>query len=288
MDTDGSDSVGKKPPQLDEIGVWSEIKLQIIKEYAAAYSTILTAQKRFYHVYIDAFAGSGIHKRKSGGGLVAGSPLNALDVSPPFRHYYFIDLAKDKSDFLANSVGNREDVTIIVDDCNVALLEKVLPQVIYEDYRRGLCLLDPYGLHLDWKLIETAGRMKSIEIFLNFPLMHINMNLVRDNPETLGEDQVRRLDRFWGDHSWFNLLYSPSFDLFRNDRIQKSAQAKDILPEAFRQRLKNVAGFKFVPEPVLMRNSTNGPLYFLYFASHNPAAENIVIDIFNKWRNRKP
>ena len=32
-------------PRYDEIGYWSEIKLDIIKEYAAAYSQILGSQK---------------------------------------------------------------------------------------------------------------------------------------------------------------------------------------------------------------------------------------------------
>jgi three-Cys-motif partner protein len=47
--------------EFDEIGVWSEIKLAIIREYAKAYSTILSAQTRaaLSHVYIDAFAGAG-------------------------------------------------------------------------------------------------------------------------------------------------------------------------------------------------------------------------------------
>jgi hypothetical protein len=44
---------------VDEIGPWSEIKLEVIRKYAKAYSTILSSQKSFYHVYIDAFAGLG-------------------------------------------------------------------------------------------------------------------------------------------------------------------------------------------------------------------------------------
>lgn len=41
--------------KFDKIGYWSEIKLDIIKDYAAAYSTILAAQKNpsLYHVYIN-------------------------------------------------------------------------------------------------------------------------------------------------------------------------------------------------------------------------------------------
>ena len=37
---------------FDEINYWSEIKLDIIKEYAAAYSKILNAQKSLYHIYL--------------------------------------------------------------------------------------------------------------------------------------------------------------------------------------------------------------------------------------------
>ena len=60
--------------EFDEIGVWSEIKLEIIREYAKAYSTILSAQKAtFSHVYIDAFAGAGQHISRSTQELVPGS-----------------------------------------------------------------------------------------------------------------------------------------------------------------------------------------------------------------------
>jgi len=56
-----------KPAQLrfDAIGEWSEVKLAIVKEYAKAYSVILAKQPRLQHVYIDAFAGAGLHLSKS-------------------------------------------------------------------------------------------------------------------------------------------------------------------------------------------------------------------------------
>jgi hypothetical protein len=49
--------------KFDEIGYWSEIKLDIVKDYASAYSRILAAQTKpaLHHVYIDAFAGAGGH-----------------------------------------------------------------------------------------------------------------------------------------------------------------------------------------------------------------------------------
>lgn len=40
-------------PEYDVIGPWSEVKLDILREYAAPYSRIV-ASNGFYHSYIDA------------------------------------------------------------------------------------------------------------------------------------------------------------------------------------------------------------------------------------------
>jgi three-Cys-motif partner protein len=67
--------------QFDRIGYWSKIKLDIIREYAAAYSNILAAQKQppLHHVYIEGFAGGGVHLSKASNKFILGSPLNALN-----------------------------------------------------------------------------------------------------------------------------------------------------------------------------------------------------------------
>lgn len=38
-------------------------------------------------------------------------------------------------------------------------------------------------LHLDWQVIQTAGNMRSIEIFLNFPIMDMNRNALWHNSD---------------------------------------------------------------------------------------------------------
>jgi hypothetical protein len=118
---------GPSEPDFDVIGPWSQIKLEIVRDYAVAYSTILSAQKNpsFHHVYIDAFAGPGVHVDRETGEFVAGSPTNALLVRPPFREFYFIDLDGDKVDWLRQSVGARDDVHIqrarrVLDDAKQA------------------------------------------------------------------------------------------------------------------------------------------------------------------------
>jgi hypothetical protein len=53
--------------------------------------------------------------------------------------------------------------------------------------------------------------------------------------------------------------------------------------EAFRERLKKVAGFKRVPQPLAMRNKNRSVVYYLFFASQKDTAENIVKYIFEKF-----
>ena len=156
--------------EFDEIGYWSEIKLEIIRDYASAYSRILNS-KKLPHIYIDAFSGAGTHIAKSTGQFVPGSPTNALNVQPPFREYHFIDMDAAKADFLQKSVGTRQDVHIYSGDCNQVLIDQIFPTLKFESYRRALCLLDPYGLNLKWQVVSHAGQLGTIDMFLNFPVM---------------------------------------------------------------------------------------------------------------------
>ena len=170
---------------FDEIGYWSEIKLEIQKEYAKAYSTILAAQRNptFFHLYVDAFAGAGIHLTKLTQDFVLGSPLNALNIKPPFREYHLIDIRPERVESLRELIANRPDVFIYEGDCNEILLKRVFPRVGYKDYKRGLCILDPYGLDLDWTVIYKAGHMRTLDVFLNFPVADMNRNVLWRNPD---------------------------------------------------------------------------------------------------------
>lgn len=268
--------------KFDEIGYWSELKLDIVKAYAKEYSKILSAQKNLFHLYIDAFAGAGVHISKTSGTFVAGSPLNALHIDPPFREFHLIDLDGKKLGQLRELVGGRKDVFLYEGDCNVILLDEVFPKVKYEDFRRGLCLLDPYGLHLNWEVIETAGKMKTLDMFLNFPIMDMNRNTLWKDPDKVGEAAVSRMTAFWGDDSWRNIAYATNRNLFGFPE----KETNEIIAEGFRQRLRQNAGFKYVPQAIPMHNSTGAVVYYLFFASHNSAASNIVDFIFNKYKTR--
>ncbi|MGC2446869.1 MAG: three-Cys-motif partner protein TcmP [Candidatus Sulfotelmatobacter sp.] len=271
-------------PKIDEIGPWSEVKLDIVKRYAVEYSKILSTQEdpKLFHVYIDAFAGTGYHLSETTHEMVLGSPLNALLVNPPFREYHLVDLDGDKASGLREIIGPREDVNIYPGDCNTVLPSKVFPRVRFEDYRRGLCVLDPYGLHLDWRVIKTAGDMKSLDVFINFPIYDININVLHRDPRTVLPVHVDRMNSYWGDESWREVAYEKSSpDLFGNTEMEKVSNER--FARAFRDRLKRVAGFKRVPQPLAMRNSKGSIVYYLFFASQKGTAENIVRYIFEKF-----
>lgn len=265
--------------EYDEIGPWTEIKLEIIKKYAAAYSRILS-QNKFYHIYIDAFAGWGEHLSKTSGELVPGSPAIAMGVDPPFDEYHFIDMDKNKVGKLKRIAEERENVFIYEGDCNELLKKEVFPRARYENFRRALCLLDPYGLHLDWSLISEAGKMGSIDIFLNFPIHDINRNILHRDPDTVDDAQRERLTRFWGDESWRNLAYEKRMTLFGN--IDEKV-TNEKFASAFQKRLKEEAGFNRVPKPLAMKNRNNATVYYLFFASQKDVASHIVKDIFARY-----
>ena len=272
--------------KFDQIGIWSEVKLAIIRDYSQEYSKILSAQRNppFHHVYVDGFSGPGEHIAKRTGEFVRGSPLNALAVAPPFKEHFLVDLDGDKVEHLRGLVGDRPDVHILCGDCNRVLLDDVFPNVRYDQYRRGLCLLDPYGLTLNWGVIAAAGVSGSMDIFLNFPVMDMNRNAIWRDPSGVDPDGVARMTTFWGDESWRGIAYPPARqgDLFNPDASEKASN--EVIAEAFRQRLKEVAGFKYVLKPMPMRNSTRAVVYYLMFASHKNVAGKIVRHIFDKYQ----
>jgi len=268
--------------QIDEVGNWSEIKLEIIQKYAVAYSTILSKKKNLHHVYIDAFAGAGVHRSRASGKFIPGSPLNALHVRPPFREYFLIDLQEDKVAALQKLVGNRPDVHILQGDCNVLLLNDVLPKVEYRNFRRALCLLDPYGLHLNWQVVAQSGAMGSVEMFLNFPVADMNRNVFwRRDLDKIDPADIARMNAFWGDDSWTKVVYSTSGNLFG---WKEKTGDNAAIAQAFRDRLRTKGRFKHVPDPLPMRNSKGAIIYYLFFAAQQPVAAKIVREIFKRYR----
>jgi three-Cys-motif partner protein len=272
---------------FEEIGYWSELKLEIIEKYGAAYSRILAAQGYLRHIYVDAFAGLGVHRSRQSGTTILGSPLRALGIEPPFREYHFIERDDYRAETLRDLVQTvsptRENVTVHAGDCNAILVDRILPTLTWQSYRRALVLLDPYGLDLRWQVMRTAGELRTVDMLLNFPVMDMNRNVLwRRELSRVAAEDVQRMNAFWGDDSWRRELYTTTRDLFGHEQKVENEE----VAEAFARRLQTVAGFGYVAKPLPMRNSNRAVVYYLMFASQKSVASKIIDEIFDTYRNR--
>jgi hypothetical protein len=75
--------------------------------------------------------------------------------------------------------------------------------------------------------------------------------------------ELEAMGRFWGDRSWHSAVFRPSAqtNLFGDEELDNT-ENRDLV-NAYCQRLKEVAGFGFVAEPLSMRNSMNAVVYYL-------------------------
>ena len=148
---------------------------------------------------------------------------------------------------------------------------------------------DPYNIDLSWDVVATAGRMRSIEIFVNFMVMDMNMNVLLRDPAKADAVQIARMDRFWGDRSWREVAYEVSRQgsLFGEADQVKVESANEKIAEAYRKRLIDVAGFAYAPQPLRFVNSLGATIYYLFFASPNKTGNKIVEDIFRKHRMKQ-
>lgn len=266
------------------IGSWSEIKQEIVRQYAERYALILESATRRRggikgSAYIDAFASTGTAVRRATGESIPGSVRNALDVDPAFNEYYFIDKDPAAVRRLRELTAGRPDVHVFEGDSNEVLLSEVFPRFSYERRWRALCFLDPRDIGIDWDVVVRAGQMGSIELFITFMIMDINRNLLLRAGPQLDPAERRRMRRFWGDESWDTLVYTETgiqSDLFGDEHQRYSRHQPSAVVQEYRRRLRDIAGFEHVPEPIPMRNETNADIYWLFFASNNEVGAKIA------------
>jgi len=272
--------------KLDEFKAWTATKQRVLREYLKQYSTILTRQHGLEHVYVDAFAGAGLLRTAVTGELVEGTPLIALGIAPPFAEYHFIEDNQARAQRLRQLCTRYPQAQVHVGDCNEILVDRILPRCKYSDRRRAFWLLDAYGMHYGWRVIEAAGRERSIELFLNWSIMDINRNIALTDTSKLSPEAKARMRDVWGDDNWTGQFYAKQLSLLAGhpDRDQKRSYRTFI--EAYCKRLKEVAGFAFVPKPVLIVGGRNQPLYYLVFASNNETGARIAGHLLRREERR--
>ena len=279
-------------------GNWTEQKLECVRKYLHAYTTIMNKQ-HFQYAYIDAFAGTGYRDMENDEDaeelmfpdLVApevvsfhdGSARNALEVEPPFMKYVFIEkninryaeLEELKKEFLLKTEFSENMIECVHGDANEYL--KDLCRKNWKNHR-ALVFLDPYGMQVDWETIESIAQTQAIDLWILFPLGTVN-RLLKRNGE-IRSSLRERLDLFFGEPDWYEVFYqlAEQISFFDEEQWQKTGDIFTTIEQYFIEQLQGIFN-GVAANPLLLRNSKNVPLYLLCFAAGNPKGAPIAVKI---------
>lgn len=119
-------------------------------------------------------------------------------------------------------------------------------------------------------------------MFLNFPVADINRNALWKNTDAIPQDGIERMTRLWDDETCRAVAYEQRANLFGTQDLVK--QDNETVAKAFGDRLKKIAGFAYVAEPLAMKDDKGATIYYLFFASPKPVALRIITDIYSRYR----
>jgi three-Cys-motif partner protein len=286
----------KKSHTENTVGRWAKQKLDALESYLAAYHRVMQNQK-FKLIYIDAFAGAGWSRVRSGNqddaGLdlpfddeqaaaeeefIAGSPVRALTTGRGFDQHYFFDADPSRAELLHELTSKfpNKEIHVEVGDANDGV-QKLARRFQVSPNARGVAFLDPYGPNLHWETVRALADTGKVDVIINFPLAMAINRLITKNAE-ISEKCVRLLDECFGTHEWYDLAYEEPNDLFGAAPIRKSEATAERLLALYHDRLKDAFGH--VVSPSLVKNTRGAPLYYLMWAaSHSrgaPIAEHIM------------
>jgi len=246
---------------------WTIQKLTAVENYLQFFTTVLKNQK-FKLCYIDAFSGSGNVTLKDGQ-VVDGSAMRALKY--PFDAFYFFEKDTERYNVLTENINNRcsdmqNRIIIRNDDCN-ELLQSIDAKNWLAEKWRGVIFLDPYAMQLSWSCLEKINNTKTFDVWYLFPFMAVNRNLFKDR--NIPPMNREALNKILGTADWENEIYREpdQQSLFGIDYEKTDVEGvKGYIVKRLGETFPTVA-----PNPVLLRNDNNAPLFLLCFAGSNPS-----------------
>jgi three-Cys-motif partner protein len=273
-------------------GSWTKTKLDILKGYLTAYSQIFAnnPNARYFNTfYVDAFAGSGFIK--TGGrsiikepqlfhdfqeaesqAFLKGSAACALDVNPCFKNYLFIERSPVRCSELENLKKQYPDRASSIEIRQGDAKGNLLSWVDSQNWNktRAVVFLDPYGMQVDWEILKALGDTHGVDLWLLFPLgVGVMRLLTKESPPPDAWSQS--ITRILGTADWENQFYEsssepeffPDFAPARTRELDHMGVARYTLA-----RLGDVF-YKVHPNPRVLMNSKNNPLYLFCFACGN-------------------
>ena len=266
-------------------GQWTEEKLDILRGYLDAYTTVLKKQP-FSLVYLDAFAGEGLWSPGAGysseeyGDFIEvheGSPLIALGVRDrQFDRLVFVEKDGKRAESLRSRVNEYPNrvVKVVEDDANDAI-----PRFCDElgEYERAVAFLDPFATEVSWDAVTRIAETERIDCWVLFPRGAIaRMMPRRDEPTPALMD---RLDHIFGGREHWEGLYRPSAQLsLFDDGPRRERPGSQVIADRYKERLESVFT-RVAPTRRTLTNSKNSPMFELFFGAGNPVGADTAIRI---------
>ena len=296
-------------------GSWTEQKLDTFESYVRAYLTIMNAYRDKFHwklIYFDGFAGSGTRtaeeretEKKKALELFGDEKIETRELSVyqgaaeriirleeqmrGFDFYYFIDKEEENCALLELKLSQYPTKGIRQfrpGDANAQA--RMLADALKRDNRlKALCFLDPFGMSINWDTIEALSG-KSIDLWILIPSgVIVNRLLQRKERSRDVLLYPEKLKSFFGMSEqeikdWF-YTYKEETDLFGETRewYEKKNNPIERIAELYVERLGDL--FPFVtPNPLVMMNNHNVPIFHFICASFNQTAIKIAQQIIDK------
>lgn len=298
-------------------GSWTEDKLDCFENYVKAYLTIMNQQRdknEWELIYFDGFAGCGdrLQQTEEEQKMLSLFGEDAADTNElhvyqgaaervvqiekemrGFDYYYFIDKSEENITKLELKIAEIETSgrkIFRADDANVELLKlaeclkKTKRETKHKKIAKALCLLDPFGMSINWNsILAVAG--KGIDLWILVPTGSIVNRLIQNNGELRFPE---KLEEFFGlpreviKNRFYEKRTIPA-DLFDTDR-EEVRKVKNIIGEISQLYCEQLGGlFQYVTnKPLVMTNSKGLPIFHFVCASENKTAVKIAQDIINR------
>jgi three-Cys-motif partner protein len=271
-----------RPTKHEFGGEWTSEKLRRVKKYLSAYTTIFSWNPRaraLHTIYVDAFAGTGYRSdsrkvrteelpfpellEEDVQAFLKGSARIALEVEPPFDKYVSIEKnsgrVKELEELRNQFPEKTQAIEIVNKEANAYL--RTWCRVTNWRLNRGVVFLDPYGMQVDWSLIESIAVTLAIDLWILFPLgMAVNRLLTK--AEVPSRKWSQALDRLFGSGTWKESFYVKKTveTLFGDEEVEVKDADFNAISVYFVNRLKTI--FVGVADNLLpLRNSRNLPLF---------------------------
>lgn len=283
---------------------WTERKLEALRQYLQQWRLIFDKNpgaRYFKTLYIDAFAGTGSRREPEKAvnadqfdlfdfdsnqgqeNFRRGSARIALELDSKFDEYVFVDKNPNHAAELRQMI--EHDFQDLAPRCRVWEDDgcDVMRQLCHhlKDWKkwRAVAFLDPYGMNVEWNILEWIAKTKGIDLWLLWPLgMGANRLLTRDKkPHKVFAD---KLTRVFGSVDWEQFyIHPPTLDLFEDAPASEIKVADfEAIGNLYLRRLETIfAGV--APRTKVLSNSRGNPMYLLFFAAGNPKGAPTAIKI---------